>query len=103
MNYPILDLSGVAWTNAGSATYDDDAETAADSCLLGTVQISRAVFHAQAIRVVSDGNGIQEAEDPALEGDYDYARRLCADGPLMTVKIDGHEGDYVVVIYPHAN
>ena len=23
--------------------------------------------------------------------------------PLMTVKIDGHEGDYVVVIYPHAN
>lgn len=90
------------WTPSGSSTYDADAEADADACLLGVLQIGSTMFHVEAIRVVLDGNGVQEAEDCCLSQDFAYIGNLCGDGPLSTIKIKGRKGDYVVAIYPFA-
>lgn len=65
---------------------------------LGRLSIEGTDFHVVAIRV-TEFNGCQEAvEDPydRLHALYDFDE----DGYFETVKINGLEGDYVVVIYP---
>ena len=100
---PRLNLSAFAWRNAGGKTWDPESEAADDSALFGAMTLGTTPMHVEAIRVVKDGHGIQTAEDPAFQGDFDYICNLCADGPLWTtVEIPLHKGEYVIVIYPFA-
>ena len=97
-----ITLSGIAWNEAGSSTYDDESDADATACLIGAMQIGTSMFHVEAIAVEFDGNGIQGAIDPCLRQDFAYVSNLCGDGPLETIKIKGYNFDYVVAIYPFA-
>lgn len=85
------------WTDN---TCTDGVEALA--ALHGQATIAGGFFHVEAIRVYEEDHR-QRAVDPAFQEDLDKAMDICGDGPLMAVKIEGYEGEYVIIIYPHAD
>lgn len=88
------------WGNNSSACWSDSDEVSRDSVMLASVQIGNCMFHVQAMRVVTDDDGIQRVEDECFQTDYEHAIDLSGGGAFETVQIPDHDGEYVLVVYP---
>lgn len=85
------------WRTQGT---DDECELT-DDCLLGQLSMGGADLHVVAIRVERP-DGVLRATDPQWQTDLESLQQLCGDDGLTTTTIPGHEGDYVIGAYPHA-
>ena len=80
-----------------------DSDVSADSVMLGQANFSGVPFHVIAIRIVAGEHGIQHAEDDSFEAELDRIVDITGGGPLCTVAIPGHSGEYAVAFTPHQN
>jgi hypothetical protein len=100
---PTLGVLPEDWDVNASSTWSDDVpEIPEDAVLEGVLQIASTMFHVRAMRVVDPDARDQTVVDSAFTPEFEAVLDICGDGPLETVKIDGHDGEYVVVIYPFA-
>jgi len=84
----------------------EDFEEIEPGRILGGMTVNGAGFHAEAIRVRENAEGIQEFDGPdslssegpgVLDNMFGYDQ----DGPFQTVRIDGFPGRWVLFITPH--
>lgn len=90
------------WKPNGSATWDKESGLSEDTALHGQAVVLGVPFHVTAIRVYEDEDGFQRAVDPAWEPELENIFALNGDVSMMTVEIEGHDGEYVLAIYPHS-
>jgi hypothetical protein len=88
------------WLPNASSTWNE-SDVPEDAMLHGSTNILGTPFHVRAIRVLKDPGGAYKAEDEVFEEDLENAYALNGDAPFCTVNLDGHEGEYVLLIYPH--
>jgi hypothetical protein len=80
--------------------------TRSDSVLLARTDITDVPHHATLVRVrdIPDDGGIRQVavDDPDGHLNYFHGADPGADGPLWTIRLPGHAGDWVLLISPFA-
>lgn len=97
----ITELKVDKWLPHANSAWSEESGVPEDAALLATTHILGVPFHVQAIQVaIEDGNGYAAVDD-CFQEELEAAYDISGDSPFCTVEIPGHDGDYVLLIYPH--
>ena len=77
----------------------DADEVPRDAALNGHTEILGGLFHVDAVQVILEAD-CWSAVDSAYQTHLEHIYAIDGPGHLMTVRIPGHAGDYVLIIYP---